>query len=129
MAKIDLLYKELSYKIVGIAYEVHNILGPGHKEKVYQAAFEELLKREKVNFKKQVYVPLMFNSKVIGKNFIDLIVDDKIVIELKSSDRITKFHMEQTIHYLKYTGHQLGLLILFSTTQVVCKRVLNLYQQ
>src|SRR5687768_6058206 len=129
MAKIELLYKDLSYQIVGIAFELHNILGPGHKEKVYQAAFEELLKREKIEFKKQVYVPLAFNNRIIGKNFIDLIIDEKIVIELKCAERISKFHYEQTIHYLNYTGYKLGLLILFSSKEVTYKRILNLYQQ
>ena len=68
-----------------------------------------------------------FNRKIIGKNFIDLIIDDKIVIELKVAERFTKFHFEQTTHYLKQTGHQLALLILFSDKEVLFRRVLNLY--
>lgn len=127
MAHQDLVHKELSFKLVGLSFEVFNVLGPGHLEKYYQNAFEELLKREKLSFKKQVYVPLEFNRKIIGKNFIDLIVEGKIVIEFKVAERFTKFHFEQTAHYLKHTGHQLGLLVLFSNKEVLYKRVLNLY--
>jgi len=127
MTTIELIHKELSYRIIGLTYEVFNILGPGHKEKYYQNALEELLKREKIEFRKQVYVPLEFNNKIIGKNFIDIIVENKIVIELKVGNRLTKFHFDQLNHYLKYTGYQLGILVLFSTEGVSSRRVLNLY--
>jgi len=127
MAAPELLHKELSYKLVGIAFEIFNAIGPTHPEKYYQNAYEELLKRDLLPFKKQVYVPLEFNNKVIGKNFIDLIVDEKILIEFKVGDRFTKFHFDQVGRYLKYTGLQLGLLILFSANGVVNKRVLNIY--
>ena len=127
MALQDLVYKELSFQLVGLAFEAFNILGPGHLEKYYQNAYEELLKREMLSFRKQVYLPLEFNRKIIGKNFIDLIIEDKIVIEFKVAERFTKFHFEQTTHYLKHSGHQLGLLILFSNKEVLYRRVLNLY--
>jgi GxxExxY protein len=125
--EIELLHKELSYKLVGLAFEVFNILGPGHIEKYYQNGFEELLNREKISFKKQLYVPLEFNNKVIGKNFVDLIIEDTVIIEFKVGERFTKFHFEQTTHYLKHTSKQLGLLILFAPKGVLYKRVLNIY--
>jgi GxxExxY protein len=123
----ELVHKELSYKLIGLAYEVHNVLGPGHIEKYYQKAYEELLNREKITYKRQLYVPLEFHNKIIGKNFIDLLVDENIIIEFKVGDHFTKFHFEQTNHYLKYTTKQLGLLILFSNKGVLHKRILNIY--
>lgn len=129
MDTAELIHKDLSYKIVGLAFEVFNGLGPGHKEKYYQNALEELLKRENISYRNQVYVPLEFNKKIIGKNFIDIIIEDKIVVELKVGARLTKYHFDQTNHYLKHTGHQLGLLVLFSSEGVFSRRVLNIYQK
>jgi GxxExxY protein len=79
----DLLYPELSYEIVGCSFDVYNDLGSGHPEKYYERALAEAFGIKKINFKQQVYYPLKYREKLIGKNFLDLLVEDKIVVEIK----------------------------------------------
>ena len=79
----DLIYPELSYSIVGCAFEVFNKLGPGHTEKIYQKAFDEALKMKGINFSEQVYYNILFNEKIVGKGFLDFEIENKVIVELK----------------------------------------------
>lgn len=79
----DLIYPELSYKINGILFEVYNELGPGHKEKYYQSAIQEALKQNKFKVERELYVPLKYNDVKVGKYYLDFLVDDNIVLEIK----------------------------------------------
>lgn len=120
-----LLYKEESYKIIGLCFEIFNTLGPGLKEKNYQKALEELLSANKISFAAQLYVPIKINGKVVGKYFLDFIVKNKIAIELKAGDHFHRRDIEQLHNYLKSTGLKLGLLINFTSDEVKFKRILN----
>ena len=123
--KKDLLFPELSYQIVGCAYDVFVQLGFGHPEKFYQRAFAEALKKRNIQYKEQHYSPVKFDEKVIGKMFFDFLVDEKIVIELKKNVHFSKQNIDQVNQYLKTTGLQLAILINFSPTGVVYKRIVN----
>jgi len=122
----DLVYPELSYDIVGCAYDVYNEIGPRHLEKYYQNALALAFKLKGWTFEEQLYHPLKFKGKVIGKIYLDFIVDDKIVVELKRAERYSKSHLDQVLNYLKITDLKLALLINFSDTEVSFKRVLNI---
>jgi GxxExxY protein len=124
--KKDLLFPELSYKIVGCAFEVFNELGFGHAEKIYQRAFAESLKKANIQFKEQFYYPINFNDKVIGKLFFDFFVEEKVIIELKKNARFSKKNIDQVNQYLKASGTQLAILINFSSAGVIYKRMVNL---
>ena len=121
----DLVYPELSYKIVGYAYEIYNQIGGGHKEVVYQKAYAVILKENNVVFKEQVYYPVRFMGKTIGKNFFDFLIDDKIVVELKKDMRFSKAHIDQVLNYLKVSNLKLALLINFGSEGATCKRIIN----
>ena len=95
--KKDLIYPELSYQIIGCAYDVFNQIGGGHKELVYQKAMEISMKQKQLGFTEQLYYPVKFNDIVISKNFFDFCVDEKIVVELKSSNRFTKANYDQVL--------------------------------
>ena len=123
--RTDLLYPELSYKIVGALFEVFNKLGPGYLEKYYQRAIAVSLKEVGLKFKEQLYAPLIFKEVKIGKCFFDFLVEDKIVLELKTGDRFSKKDIEQIHYYLKINKLQLGLLINFTSQCVRFKRILN----
>ncbi len=123
--RTDLLYPELSYKIVGALFEVFNKLGPGYLEKYYQRAIAVSLKEVGLKFKEQLYAPLIFKEVKIGKCFFDFLVEDKIVLELKTGDRFSKKDIEQIHSYLKINKLQLGLLINFTSQGVRFKRILN----
>lgn len=123
----DLIYKDLSYKLVGLTYEIFNKIGSELKEKIYGNAFEELLKREKLKFNREVYYPLKINDKVIGRNYFDFLVEDKIVIELKSGSQKYKEACNQLFEYLKSSNLKLGLIIRFTKDGVKVKRIPNLF--
>jgi GxxExxY protein len=122
----DIIYKDLSYKIIGIAYNIFNELGPGHKEKYYQNAFALAFKNENIKFQRETYTPLIFNNKVIGKYFLDFEIEEKIVLEIKRGERISRRDIEQLYTYLKSKNLKLGLLIRFTEQGAIAKRIVNL---
>ncbi|MCX6808449.1 MAG: GxxExxY protein [Candidatus Berkelbacteria bacterium] len=123
----ELLYKDLSYRLVGLAYEIDNKIGYGHREKIYADAFEELLKRETNLFKREVYYPIKNEGKTLAKRFFDFLVDDKIVIEVKVGDREYKNSCYQLFEYLKTSQLKLGLIVRFTRDGVKIKRIPNYY--
>lgn len=126
--KKDLLYPELSYQIIGCAYDVFNELGFGHPEKIYQRAMSESLKGKNLKIREQVYFPVKFKDKIVGKMFFDFLVDDKVIIELKKEPRFSKQNIDQVNQYLRTTGYKLALLINFSSNSVVYKRLVNIVE-
>lgn len=110
----DLIYPELSYKLVGLAFTVFNELDFGHLEKKYQRAYAKELALEKLKFKEQVPYNVIYKGEIIGKGYLDFLVEDKIIIELKRNDHYSKKHIDQVVNYLKISGLKLALLIHFS---------------
>ncbi len=121
----DLIYPELSYQIIGCAYEVFNSIGGGHQEIVYQKAMKIALKEKGLNFTEQNYYPVMFKEIVVKRNYFDFYVEEKIVVELKSADHFSKANYDQVLNYLNISEIKLALLISFGTNEVRCKRVVN----
>src|SRR5260370_37927873 len=99
----EILHKDLSYKIVGLAMDVHRQLGYGYLEKVYENALMVLLRRECIDAKQQHPVTVHFEGVIVGTYLADILVQDSIILELKSMDRITNVHRAQTLNYLKAT--------------------------
>ena len=123
--KEDLLYPELSYKIVGCAYEVFNAIGGGHKEKTYQNAMRISFEEKGIKFSEELTYPVIFKSKTIEKGRFDFFVEEKIVIELKALSFFSKGHIDQVLNYLNNSGVKLGLLISFGQNEVRVKRIVN----
>lgn len=123
----DILYPELSYKIVGLAFNVYNTLGPGYHEKYYQQAFAEELANHKITFRREVPSQVLYRGKSLGRNFIDFLIDDKIIVEVKKGDHFSKTHLDQVLNYLKITNKKLALIINFGSREVKFKRILNTY--
>jgi len=121
----DLIEPELSYKIVGICFRVFNELGPGLQEKCYQKATAVALLEEKIPFKEQQHIPIKFLNNDIGKYFIDFVVDNRIVLELKAGNQINRKHAKQILSYLKITKLKLGILVYFGKDGVFFKRIIN----
>jgi GxxExxY protein len=119
------IYKELSYKIVGILFDVYNDLGYGYKEKYYENAIERELGINKIHFEKQVPFNLIYKGKRIGKLVVDFIIDDKIVLEIKKGDYFNRKNIEQVKEYLKISDKKLAILANFTTTGVKFLRVFN----
>lgn len=104
--------------------EVHNKLGPMHREYIYQNAVEELLKSWKIKYRRELKVPLYFNSKKIGNYFIDFIIDDKICLELKAHTRMLVNFDKQVLSYLKSMQLRLGIVVNFRGERLWYKRVI-----
>lgn len=121
-----LVYPELSYQIVGLLYDVHNKIGGGHKEKYIQRAIEILLKKNKIAYQKELLCPLIFEGKTIGKYFLDFLIENKIVLEIKVGERFSKESIDQVFSYLKVNNLKLGILAQFTKEKVRFRRILNL---
>lgn len=121
----ELLYKDLSYAIIGAAMEVHKILGAGFLEVVYQKALAHELKLRGIIFYEQVRLPVTYKDQLIGEYMADFIVESKIVLEIKSVSKLTANHQAQAMHYLAATGNKLALLLNFGTPSLEHKRVIK----
>lgn len=120
---LGILYKELSYKIIGLAMEVHRELGYGFLEKVYENALMILLEENNIKVEQQKQIIIKFHGKEIGNYVSDLLVEEKIIIELKVATKIKNFHKAQVANYLKATGKKLGIIINFGTEKLEFERV------
>ena len=117
-----ILYKDLSYKIIGLAMEVHSKLGYGFLEKVYENAMMVLLRREGIHAKQQAPITVYFDGEVVGDYYADILVEDNIILELKAIERITDAHRAQTLNYLKATGLRLAILLNFGKQKLEYER-------
>lgn len=122
----QLVYADLSYRIIGVIFEVYNNLGYGHAEKTYQKALAKGFEAAGLKYSEQLYSPVYFKQKVVGKNFFDFLVDDKVVLEIKKGNYFAKTHIDQVYKYLISKNLQLGILAYFAPQTVRIKRVVNL---
>jgi len=123
--KEKIIFKELSYKAVGLAMEVHKKLGYGFLEKVYENAMMILLEKEGIHAEQQVPISVYFEEKIVGEYFADILVDNKIILELKASDNIIEGHRAQMLNYLRATNIPLGIIINFGRKRLEYERVVN----
>jgi GxxExxY protein len=120
----ELLYEELSYKIRGCCFTVYNTLGFGHKEDIYQKALEFEFIKQKVSYESQKSLDIYYDNKKVGNYRPDLIIDDKIIVEIKAVEYIPQKYEQQLIYYLKGINFKLGLLVNFGSTTLYIKRLI-----
>ena len=120
-----IIESELSYKIMSILFDVHTKLGNQYQEKHYQRAIEMAFNKAKLQYKKQVCVDLLYDNHKIGKNFLDFIVENKIIVELKTVSVFRYQDVRQVLAYLKLAKLPLGILVNFRSQQLSYKRILN----
>jgi len=113
-AVTGVIHKELSYAIVGAAIEVHRHLGPGQFEATYERALAKELGNCGIAYRTQVPLTTRYKGDAVGDLYADLIVDEKVIIELKSVAAIHYVHKLQVVSYLRASGLRLGLLINFN---------------
>lgn len=118
-----LLYKDLSYQIVGLAMKVHRDLGTGFLEKVYENALMILFEKNKINAEQQRYLKILYYERNIGDYVADIVVENSIILELKTVEKITGIHIAQTMNYLKITGMKLGIILNFKNEKLEYRRV------
>lgn len=117
--------KDLSYAIMQAVFEVHNRLGPGFLESLYEKALLLELRSRGYKVEQQKEVIVKYKDQVIGKHILDIVVNERIIIELKAVSDILPIHKQQALSYLKATGIELALLINFGTRRVQSHRIIN----
>ena len=120
-----LIYEDLSYKIIGIIFKVYNKLGYGYHEKYYQRAIVIELNKENLNFTREKEIRLSYQNENIGKYFLDFIIENKIVLELKVANSFYPQDMKQILSYLKASGLKLGILAIITKGGIEYKRIVN----
>ena len=125
MLMSKLLYSELTYKLRGIFFEIRNTYGPGQKENVYQNLLADALKENKISFAKEKSINIYSsNGKKVGIYRPDFVVENKIIIEIKSSRFTSKVDEKQLYYYLRNSGYEIGFLVNFSTPKLYIKRII-----
>ena len=120
-----IIHKELSYKLIGILYDIYNNLGAGYQEKYYQKAIKLVLDKEKIPCLEQVRADLEIRGVNIGRYYIDFVIDHKIVLEIKISTNFSRRDVRQVIGYLRKSNLDLGILVTFAPGGLKFKRILR----
>ena len=107
--------KELSHRILGCAFRVYNGLGNGFLEKVYENALVHELRKAGLRADAQRKIEVYYDGVYVGEYFADVVVNDRIILELKVCDSIAPIHQAQLLHYLKATGYRVGYVLNFGS--------------
>jgi GxxExxY protein len=120
----DIIYKDESFKIIGLCMEVHNNLGNGFLEIVYKDALEYEFRKNNIPFEREKEYEVNYKDIILPHKFYaDFIVFDKIILEVKGMAGIAEEHIAQIINYLKVSGLKLGLIVNFGELSLQSKRV------
>ena len=119
----EIIYKDLSYEIIGVAMEVHRELGSGFLEKVYENALMVLLNERGIKAEQQKEIKVYFRGAIIGNYIADILIEDSIIVELKTVERIVDIHRAQVMNYLKATRLKLSMIINFKNKSLEYERI------
>lgn len=120
-----IIYADLSYRVMEAVFEVHNTLGPGFTESIYDEALAHELTLRGIACERQRRVEVRYKGAVVGVYRLDMIVEGKIVLELKAASALEDAHRHQLLSYLKATDLRLGVLINFGAQRVQYERIAN----
>lgn len=118
------IHSEITEKILGLAIKIHKSLGPGFPEQFYEKALTYELKRNNIGWETQKTVPISYSGIALGTQRLDLVVDDKVIVELKAISEINDACIAQIISYLKASGKRVGLILNFAKNKLEIKRVI-----
>ena len=126
---MHLLHQELTGKVIAACFQVHNELGCGFHEKVYQEALAIVLEEQNIPFEREKHLPIEFHGRVLNCDYIaDFVVDASVILELKAVSEMNSVYEAQVINYLKATRLQVGLLVNFGQKDLQVKRLAaNIY--
>jgi|SRR3989338_3748960 len=119
----NFLHVDLTDKIIKAAIQVHKTIGPGFSEKIYERALIKQFDKDSIKYENQKRIDINYLGEKVGYHFLDFLVYDKIVLEIKAIDELHNIYLSQLISYLKATNLQVGLVINFSRPTVEIKRV------
>ncbi|OFZ57480.1 MAG: hypothetical protein A3D92_15505 [Bacteroidetes bacterium RIFCSPHIGHO2_02_FULL_44_7] len=119
----NFLHVDLTDRIIKSAIAVHKTLGPGFNEIIYERALMKQLGKDGINYEDQKRIDIYYLEERIGYHFLDLIIDNKVIVELKAISELSDVYLSQVISYLKATGLKVGLVLNFATPTLEIKRV------
>jgi len=118
---------DIAYAINGAVFEVNRVLGPGFLEKVYENALTIELRRQGLKVESQAPIKVNYKEETVGEYYVDIFVEKKVIVEIKTVEKLDKIHEAQLLNYLKAFGIHVGLLVNFKHPKADIKRmVLNL---
>lgn len=120
--KSPTVYEELTYTIIGLAFEVQKELGNIHKEIVYQKAFEIALRKQGIQFEREKRLTVAFQGRNVGVYIPDFVIDDKVIVEIKAMEMLPYKASVQLSYYLKTTGYRVGILLNFGSRRLQVRR-------
>jgi GxxExxY protein len=118
-------YADITEKIIGCAMKVHNKLGNGFQEVIYQRALAIEFRKNNIGFQREFEMDIYYDEEAIGKRRVDFLVEDKIMVELKALTELDNSQPAQTINYLEAYNLEIGLLINFGAKSLQFKRYIN----
>jgi len=116
---------QLSERVIGAAHQVSSVLGCGFLEKVYENALAHELKRRGLLVEQQRRMAVRYRYEIVGEYFADLVVNDRLIVELKTVKVFDPIHEAQCINYLRASGHRLCLLMNFARPRLLVRRIIN----
>lgn len=123
MIKEEYKHSEITQKIIGSAMKVHNTLGTGFQEVIYQRALAIEMSKQGLSFVREMEMPIFYENEEIGRRRVDFFVEGKIMVELKAVSELEKVHLAQALNYLEAYKMEIGLLINFGNTKLDFKRL------
>lgn len=117
-------HSNLTKTIIGVAIDIHKQLGPGFIEKIYQRAMYLEMKRRKIDFEREKKIEIYYNNANLGFEKVDFLIDNKVIVELKSVSDINDIHCAQLISYLKAANKKIGLILNFAKDKLEIKRII-----
>ena len=121
----DYKHSDITEKIIGCAMKVHNTLGNGFQEVIYQRALAIELEKAGLVFEREKVMPIYYDGQEIGTRRVDFLVEEKVMVELKALTKIEEVHWAQTINYLEAYGLEVGLLVNYGAKKLEFKRFVN----
>jgi GxxExxY protein len=118
-------FSELTGKIIGCAMNVHNALGNGFQEVIYQRSLEYEMELQQIGFEREFEMPILYKDKQVGIRRVDFLVENKVSLELKALVNLEPVHLAQAINYLEAYNLEVGLLINFGNTKLEFHRLQN----
>ena len=125
----DYKYKELTEKIIGTFYKVYNNLGYGFLERVYENAMILDFKKENIPAVSQYAIKVFYEDEIVGEYFADILVDGKVIVEIKAARNLTLENEAQLLNYLKATDKEVGLLLNFGPKPEIKRKVFDNFRK
>lgn len=122
---MNYLHQDLTYKLRGIFFEIYNKLGPGFAENIYHKAIIQDLENKNISYETEKIISIKYKDKKVGQQKLDLVVDNKIIIEIKATDNMHSLFIKQTLAYLKASDYKLTLLVNFGSDKLAIKRYIK----